>query len=87
MSGIQYVTDDNGRRIAVQIDLQKYANLWEDFEDALLTKERLKEPQTSLDTYEEERKRYSFEKAIEFWDAHRVDLSHFTFNREEANGR
>jgi hypothetical protein len=31
--------------------------------------------------------RYSFENALKFWRSHRVDLSHFKFNREEANER
>ncbi len=31
--------------------------------------------------------RYSFENAMKFWRAHRVDLSNFKFNREEANER
>jgi hypothetical protein len=36
---------------------------------------------------EEETKRYSFENALKFWNAHRTDLSHFTFDRDEANER
>ena len=35
MQGIQYVTDTHGKRIAVQIDLRKYGELWEDFYDGL----------------------------------------------------
>ena len=61
MSGIQYVIDDKGKRIAVQIDLKKYAKLWEDFQDAMLVKERLKEPRTSL--AEVERQLFSRKKA------------------------
>jgi len=87
MTGIQYLTDEKGKRVAVQIDLEKYAKLWEDFEDALLVKERLKEPRSSLTTLEEASERYSFENALKFWNAHRVDLSGFTFNRDEANER
>ena len=30
MSGIQYVTDEKGRKVAVQIDLKKHRELWED---------------------------------------------------------
>lgn len=48
MKGIQYVTDEQGERIAVQIDLRRYAKFWEDFQDAMLVKKRLKEPRTSL---------------------------------------
>jgi hypothetical protein len=31
MTGIQFVTDDKGRRTAVLIDLKKQRELWEDF--------------------------------------------------------
>jgi hypothetical protein len=31
--------------------------------------------------------RYSFENAVKFWKSHRVDLSRFQFNRNEANER
>jgi len=33
MNGIQYVTDEKGRKVAVQIDLKKHRQLWEDIED------------------------------------------------------
>jgi hypothetical protein len=35
MSGIQFVTDEKGRKVAVQIDLKKHRELWEDIEDVL----------------------------------------------------
>ena len=54
MTGIHYLTDESGKRIAVQIDLQKYSRLWEDFEDALLAKKRLKERRTPLAEVERE---------------------------------
>ncbi len=87
MTGIQYVTDEEGNRLAVQIDLQKYAKLWEDFEDVLLSKERLKGPRTSVEQFVSETSRYSFENALKFWSAHKTDLSHFKFDRDEANER
>lgn len=31
--------------------------------------------------------RYSWENAVKFWRAHRVDLSNFKFDRDEANER
>jgi hypothetical protein len=31
MSGIQFVTDEKGRKVAVQIDLKKYGAVLEDF--------------------------------------------------------
>jgi hypothetical protein len=40
MTGVQYLTDKDGRRIAVQIDLRKHAELWEEFEDVLVSESR-----------------------------------------------
>jgi hypothetical protein len=31
MTGIQFVTDEKGRRMAVQIDLKKHGAVWQDF--------------------------------------------------------
>ena len=43
MSGIQFVTDEKGRKVAVQIDLKKYAKVLEDFWDGLISESRRKE--------------------------------------------
>jgi hypothetical protein len=43
MNGIQYVTDDKGRKVAVQIDLKKHRAIWEDFIDGLVSESRRKE--------------------------------------------
>ena len=43
MTGIQFVTDKKGRRIAVQIDLRKHREVWEDFWDGLVAESRRKE--------------------------------------------
>ncbi len=48
MQGIQYVTDARGKRIAVQIDLKKYGELWEDFFDSVIARKRANEPRESL---------------------------------------
>ena len=48
MQGINYVTNEEGRRVAVQIDLKKYGEIWEDFFDVLTTKKRETEPRESL---------------------------------------
>ncbi len=49
MQGIQYVMDDKGNKVAVQIDLKKLGDLWEDFFDNLLASERTDEPRESLE--------------------------------------
>jgi hypothetical protein len=43
MTGIQFVTDAKGRRVAVQIDLKKYGAMLEDFWDGLISESRRKE--------------------------------------------
>jgi hypothetical protein len=48
MTGIQYVTDERGRKVAVQIDLKKYRELWEDIEDVLVSRSRRQEKRIPL---------------------------------------
>ena len=50
MTGIHFLTDEEGRRVAVQIDLRKHKSLWEDFYDGLVSEERRKEKGISFDT-------------------------------------
>jgi hypothetical protein len=40
MIGIQYVTDEKGRKVAVQIDLKQHRELWQDIEDVLVSRSR-----------------------------------------------
>ena len=40
MKGIHFLTDDQNRKIAVQIDLRQHGQLWEDFYDALIADAR-----------------------------------------------
>ena len=48
MSGITYVTNEKGKRVAVQIDLKKYGDVWEDFYDVVTAKKRQNEPRESM---------------------------------------
>jgi hypothetical protein len=50
MEGIQYVTNDKGKKVAVQINLLKLGEVWEDFYDSLLADRRANEPRESLDS-------------------------------------
>ncbi len=49
MRGIHYVTDEKNRKIAVQIDLRKYGELWEDFYDSLVSELRKDEEKIPLE--------------------------------------
>jgi hypothetical protein len=51
MTGIQFVTDDKGRKVAVQIDLKKYGALWADFQDGLVSESRRNEKATPYEKY------------------------------------
>jgi hypothetical protein len=42
VTGIHYVTDEEDRRVAVQIDLKRHRRLWEDFHDRLIADSRPK---------------------------------------------
>ncbi|MFA4916285.1 MAG: hypothetical protein WC560_06410 [Syntrophales bacterium] len=53
MQGIQYVTDEKGQKIAVQINLRKFGEIWEDFFDNLLSKQRAEEPRESIESVRE----------------------------------
>lgn len=53
MEGIQFLTNDKGERVAVQIDLSKYGDLWEDVYDSLTARKRSREPRESLDSVKE----------------------------------
>lgn len=55
IEGISYLTDAQGRAIAVQIDLDQHRELWEDFEDALIAERRRGEPTVPYDEYRRSR--------------------------------
>jgi len=48
MTGIQFVTDEKGRKVAVQIDLKKHQQLWDDIEDVLVSRSRRHEKRIPL---------------------------------------
>jgi hypothetical protein len=48
MKGVQYLFDKKGRPQAVLIDLKRNRKLWEDIQDILVARERLKEPRIPL---------------------------------------
>jgi len=43
MVGIQFVTDEKGRKVAVQIDIKKHGAVLEDFWDGLISESRRKQ--------------------------------------------
>jgi hypothetical protein len=51
MTGIQFLTDRKGRRVAVQIDLKKHGALWQDFWDGLISESRRREKGVPYEQY------------------------------------
>jgi hypothetical protein len=49
MTGIKFITDENGRKTAVIIDLKKHKALWEDIEDVLVSESRRNEKRIPFD--------------------------------------
>jgi hypothetical protein len=49
LKGIQFVINERGEKTAVQIDLNKHGELWEDIYDTLLAQVRADEPRETLD--------------------------------------
>ncbi len=51
MTGIQFVTDEKGRKTGVLIDLKKHRAIWEDFWDGVVAESRLKEKSIPYEQY------------------------------------
>jgi hypothetical protein len=49
MTGIQFITDERGRKTAAVIDLKKHKALWEDIEDVLVSRSRRHEKRVPLE--------------------------------------
>ena len=50
MTGIQFLTDKKGRKVAVQIDLRKHGAIWEDFYEGMVSERRRKEKGVPFET-------------------------------------
>ena len=54
VNGIQFVTDSEGHKVAVLLDLKEWSELWEDIYDNILAESRSGEPKLSLAEFEAE---------------------------------
>jgi hypothetical protein len=50
VKGVQFVVNDRGKKTAVMIDLKRHSELWEDFYDAAVARERQSEPRETLES-------------------------------------
>jgi hypothetical protein len=51
MTGIQFVTDEKGRKTAVLIELRRHKAIWEDLWDGIVADSRRKEKSIPYETY------------------------------------
>lgn len=54
MKGVQFVTDEQGHRVGVLLDLKEWGELWEDIYDTMISIEREGEPSMPLEAFEAE---------------------------------
>ncbi|MGH9928976.1 MAG: hypothetical protein ACREA9_07075 [Pyrinomonadaceae bacterium] len=54
IQGIQFVTDAQGTKVAVQLDLKEWGELWEDIYDNIVADSRKGEPTMPLEEFEAE---------------------------------
>jgi len=50
VEGVQFVINDHGEKMAVLIDLKMHGDLWEDFYDSVIARQRAGEPRESLES-------------------------------------
>jgi PHD/YefM family antitoxin component YafN of YafNO toxin-antitoxin module len=50
--GVQFLTDTDGRKVAVLLNLEEWGELWEDIYDNMLANERADEPSMPLEEFE-----------------------------------
>ena len=56
MKGIKFILDKNNEKVAVQIDLKIFGELWEGIYDTVLVELTKNEPTTSFDDFIQELK-------------------------------
>lgn len=56
MKGIRYLVDEKQEKVAVQIDLKRYGQLWEDFYDAVVAEARKDEETVDWEILKQELK-------------------------------
>lgn len=54
VKGVQFVVNERGEKTAVVIDLRRHSEVWEDFYDATVARERQDEPRETLESVKAE---------------------------------
>ena len=63
MTGIQFVTDEQGHKVGVLIDLKKHGAIWQDFWDGLVFEKRRKEKGIPYEQYRAARLKHARPRA------------------------
>jgi hypothetical protein len=54
LKGVRFVTDTEGNKVAVMLELAEWGELWEDIYDNMIANQRANEPGMILDEFESE---------------------------------
>lgn len=54
MKGVRFVTDAEGHKVAVMLDLPEWDEVWQDIYDNVIANQRADEPSMPLDEFEAE---------------------------------
>ena len=54
LKGVRFVTDTEGNKVAVMLELAEWGELWEDIYDNIIANQRANEPGMILDEFESE---------------------------------
>jgi hypothetical protein len=54
IKGVRFVTDTEGNKVAVMLDLAEWGELWEDIYDNMIADQRAGESGKSLESFEDE---------------------------------
>lgn len=54
IKGVRFVTDTEGHKVAVMLDLAEWGEVWEDIYDNMIADQRAGEPGISLENFEDQ---------------------------------
>jgi len=57
MKGVQFVINERGEKTAVVIDLKRHSEVWEDFHDVSVARQRQHEPRETLESVKQKLRR------------------------------
>ena len=83
LKGVQYVTDNAGKRTAVIISLEEWGELWEDIYDVLVSQARKDEPAVSWETLQAEMGEEEMSRELKFLYDEGADVLYVSLGHPE----